>query len=287
MAPRATNDVPQTSPSALQQVDGTWWQQHSGGSCLATYRCDGGRRGGFGQADTDEMTLGSHEEVTIGNCGCGLNDFVEFVHCDYPKLWPVFHYGAFATILKEIDSPSNSHWRAIEGTQLAAGVKCDACVGIQASIDTGVAHDMQIIFQEERRRNIRHSAITAPGDVRIRHIALSPESHSHRAFFVGATKAENQSVTNGRCADKLFAWSAGKPDDLSGRGIKAEGLGRSGQYQQVVSIIARQHWSRKRSQLHRWLVTPHFRAGQAVQHDDKRLAVLMTIDDHAISEQHR
>src|SRR5262245_40987310 len=123
--------------------------------------------------------------------------------------------------------------------------------------------------------------------MRFRNIALPPKSYSHRPFFVGAAETEDQSVSNGRGADKLFAWSAGKPHDLSGRWIKADSLGRSSQNEQVVSVVACQHRRGKRSQIDSGLVAPHFGAGLRVQHDDERLAVLMAIDDHAICVQHR
>src|SRR5262245_18762706 len=99
-----------------------------------------------------------------------------------------------------------------------------ARLGIQARIDAGITDDVQIVTEQQRRRNIRHRAFAAPRDMRLGNVSLSAEPNGHRAFFIGATKTENEAVADGGCADKLFARSAGKPNDVSSCWVKGHRL---------------------------------------------------------------
>ena len=150
-----------------------------------------------------------------------------------------------------------------------------------------VADDVQVVSGQKWRGHVRHRPFVAPGDMRIRNVAAAPQPNRHGALFRRAPETEDQAVPYGGGADEFLAGSLGKPQGLAGLRREGHSLGCSGQNQLIVSVVPNDHGRRERPQVDLRPVSPDFLAGGAVEHDDKRFAVLLAVDDESLAEQDR
>ena len=180
--------------------------------------------GSLRYSDTVESLDGTHKDLSIGYSGGGVDFFVEIIAGDDMKARAILKDSTAACIFKHVDASGCCNWGAVGGAECAGGVENFSGDWFETGVDAEIINDMQIITDEEWRRDVRHTAFISPRDMSFRNIAMTTESDCVGFFGRRTSEAEDQTMTDGRGTDKFFAGTIGVPDDRTIVGIQSDGL---------------------------------------------------------------